>query len=315
MSEDGAAEVVASESVEVAPVESAPELASSEVAPEVSEAAESVEETPAVIDWNGELDSLKSAEWMSDVDEALRDRLLRGIERKFRNFERGYTTSYQENANTRRTLDARAKELNDHEVRLQRWLNGDVDPLKEKQIELDKLRVGNRAALDVLKQDHESAMQKLQNEHASKLEETVTLREELEEKLQGFERQEAQRQAEVERVQKVQEEQTIDEFEGWMKEIAPDFIENDAAFYELCALLAAGVERDRALNMLRVEYPDPRAVVAPDPEPQPEQPSAAVDLMNMGTSQSAGTTTGEPRGIDEILDTLRRQAQGGIFGQ
>ena len=322
MSEDGAAEVVASESVEVAAVESAPEPAV-DAAPEMSvdttEATETVEEAPAVIDWNGELDSLKSAEWLSDVDEGLRDALLRGIERKFRNFERGYTTSYQENANTRRSLDARAKELNDHEVRLQRWLNGDVDPLKEKQIELDKLRVGNQAALNALKQDHESALQKLQNEHASKLEETIALREELEAKLKGFERQEAQRQAEAEQFQKEQEERTIDEFEGWMKDTAPDFIENDAAFYELCALLAAGVERGRALNMLRVEYPDPRAIVTPDPEPQPqpEQPSAAVDLMNMGTSQSGGTSTGEPRSLDEIFDSLRRQAQGsegGIFG-
>ena len=92
MSEDGAAEVVASESVEVAAVESAPEPAV-DAAPEMSvdttEATETVEEAPAVIDWNGELDSLKSAEWLSDVDEGLRDALLRGIERKFRNFERG----------------------------------------------------------------------------------------------------------------------------------------------------------------------------------------------------------------------------------
>ena len=47
------------------------------------------------------------------------------------------------------------------------------------------------------------------------------------------------------------------------------------------------------------------------------QPSAAVDLMNMGTRQSGGTSTGEPRSLDEIFDSLRRQAQGsegGIFG-
>jgi len=308
MSEDGVAEVVASESVEVAPVESAPEVA-------VDSAAESVEDAPAVIDWNGELDSLREADWMSNIDDSMRDRLLRGIERKFRNFERGYTTSYQENAKARRTNEARSEEIKQEEIRLQRWLSGDVDVLKEKQSEIEKLRIGNQAALGALKQDHETALQKLQNEHASSIEETIALREELEEKLQVFEREEAARQAEAARVQHELDEQNLNDHESWIVQNAPDLIEgNDPAFRELCVLLAGGIERDRALKMLRAEHPDPRAVVVPDPEPQPEQPSAAVDLMNMGTSQSAGTTTGEPRGIDEILDTLRRQAQSGIFG-
>ena len=65
--------------------------------------------------------------------------------------------------------------------------------------------------------------------------------------------------------------------------------------------------------MIRGGYPAPVVETPPEPEAVPK----SVDLMNMGTGQSSGTSTGESRGIDDLLGALRRSAQddeGGIFG-
>ena len=179
-------EVAAVETTEAAPVESAPvESAPVESAPveeaAPAEPAEPAEAAPAEdpisqpVEWNGELDALKQSEWLSALDPNSRDTVLSGVETKYRNWERGYSKAFQENADKRRTLDEREQEVRTQEIRVQRWVNGDVSPLEDKQREIEDLKNLHQGALQALKKEHEEAQRRVSEAHSS---EQDTLREE-----------------------------------------------------------------------------------------------------------------------------------------
>ena len=88
---------------------------------EVQPESEPVEEAPSVFDWNGELDSLTKADWYGRLDEPLRNTITRGFEQKYRNFERGFTKSFQETAAKRKDIERRENQLREEERRIQRW--------------------------------------------------------------------------------------------------------------------------------------------------------------------------------------------------
>lgn len=274
-----------------------------------AEAVEAVEEpaddSPSIIDWNGESDSIRTAEWFGALDKGVQEALMRGIEGKYLNWQRGYTKAFQENASNRKELERRAKEVRQTEIRVQKWLHGDVDPLSEKQQEIDDLKRTHAAAVHAMREEHDIATEKIRTSSVSDLENAIKERDEVRTKIADYENQVAARE------EKNLEEAT-DRFESWLSKEAPDIVANDDAFYTLCVLCTGGTSPEDAVAMVRAKYPLPVA----EPEPEPEEVPKSMELMNMGTNQS-GTTSGENRSFEDIMETMRRNAlaeSGGIYG-
>jgi hypothetical protein len=127
------------------------------------------EDAPAVFDWNGELDALSKADWFGRVgDEGLRNTLVRGFESKYRNFERGFTKAFQDTASRRKEIERREAKLREDEMRIQRWMTGDADPMAEKQREIDQLKAAHDAALETLRSEYEQAQRRAADEWTGK---------------------------------------------------------------------------------------------------------------------------------------------------
>ena len=303
-SEEGTAEVQ----------DSGTEAVETSTSSEPVETAEASSETATTepADWNGELESLRSAEWLSGVDDATRDKLFGGMENKYKNWQRGYTKAFEAAASQRKQLDERAAALKSSEMQVQRWLYGEEDPLEAKNAEIESL-----------KKAHEEAMAQMTKEHT----EILSKRSEVtQEELQKIinERDEAQKLAEeIQSRVNAAEEAALDkeasEWDNWLREQAPEMykeVEDEAeqkrlndSFEHFCQVATLpNVTREQALQMVRIMYPAPEpAEPAPaEPEPVPE----SVNLMNLGTSQAASTAQGNSGSFAEMMDALRRQAQG-----
>ena len=281
-----------------------------EVAEDTTDIAESVEEVetaaddqddepPEVFDWNGEIDALRGSDWFSKTDMSVRESILKGVEAKYRNFERGFTKAFQENAGRRKTLDRREKDIREQEMRVQKWLHGDVDPLEEKQREIAALKQANEAAILALRDEHAEAVSKMQGGRVEELEKLTQTLVEREERIKQYEEVEAATQA-------AKDQAEVDEFTTWIKEKAPHIYSDREALYKLCVNVAHDVTWDDALKMVLPLYPAP-AAAQPAPVPEPVPP--AVDMMNMGSGSAPGTEAAQTKGLDELLDDLRRQAQ------
>jgi hypothetical protein len=262
---------------------------------EVQPESEPVEEAPSVFDWNGELDSLTKADWYGRLDEPLRNTITRGFEQKYRNFERGFTKSFQETAAKRKEIERRENQLREEERRIQRWLTGDADPMAEKQAEIDRLKAAHDAALQTLRDEYEMSVRKASEEWTGKYGTAERERDELRQKLEAFEYQ--ARQAEEQQV-----EAAVTEVEDWLKSEANDVYSNDDAFYAFCVLCTGGLDPEDAVTMVRAKFGPPPA---PEPEPVPQ----AMDLMNMGPSRAATTQQSDHRSYKDIMDQMRRAAQ------
>jgi len=281
-------------SAEAAPVEdSAPVEAAESV--ETAE-AEPVEEAESVIDWNGEVNDLKQAEWYGKMDPELRDSMLRGIENKYRNWQRGYTDKFQEMSGHRKKLDRREHDIREQERRVQKWLHGDIDPLEAKQREIDDMKLAHDSAVSALQREYADNVEKAKTATDSEYRKLLEERNELAGK---FEQIETEKVAAAE----AQLEAATDEFESWIKETAPDVMDNDQAFYALCANCTAGFSREQSLMMVRAIHP------APAPPPEPEEVPEGMKLMNMGTGLASGTEVGESRQYHDIMEQMRRSAQ------
>jgi len=263
--------------------------------------AEPLEEAPAVFDWNGEYESLRSAEWMQDLDPNIRTAILDGIEGKYQNWQRGYTNKYQDLAKQRRDAETLMKEVREQELKVQRWLHGDVDPMIAKQREIDELKVAHRAALNALRQEAESAHEKAMREHGEAMEAAVQERDkylrqyqDMHQKMEQFE----ERQVEVQ----------VDQLESWMMQEAKDVYDNDEAFDKFCELARANFTPEDAIKMVRAIYPPPAAPEPPPPAPEPEPVPEGMQLMNMGPDTASGTSGGDPRSFEEMMDSLRKRA-------
>lgn len=305
---------------EVAAAESAGAEVSNGVGAETVDAVETAGSSePALFEWNGEVDSLRDADWFSGLDEGLRDGVLQGIESKYQNWQRGYTKAFQENAERRKKLDERTKEVRDQEVRVQQWLHGDIDPLVEKQKELDSLQEAHSSVLEALKAEHAEAVDALKTAGNSDLD---TARKELQEANTRISDMLAKQDA----VARAATEEKATAYEKWIAENAPEILEDDEAFIALVALTTVQVPLERAAAMVKagfrkedvaavVEAAPPEPVPAPVPEPEPVP--ASMSLMNMGTGQGNGTVSAESRGYEELIRGMRKAAMregGGIFG-
>lgn len=267
-----------------------------EVAPESD-----AEQAPALFDWNGEVESLRKSEWFDKIDEPLRDAILKGVEAKYRNFERGYTKAFQDAAGKRKELEARATDLKEQELRLQRWLTGDANPLEDKQREIEALRQAHETALAQAKAELEEAIKRTETDWTGKYSTVEQEREALRQQVQQFETQ--MREAEEREI-----EAAIDDVETWLKSDAIDVYENDAAFDAFCKVCASGVDPEDAVVMVRAKY-------GPPPAPQAEELPADLKAANMGASRAGGTVAGDNRTYKDIMDAMRRAAQTESFSE
>jgi hypothetical protein len=272
-----------------------PELVSGEG--EAMEAApEPVEEAPSVFDWNGELDALTKSDWFSKIgDDGLRNTLVRGFESKYKNFERGFTKAFQDTASRRKDLERREAALRENELRVQRWLSGNADPMAEKQAEIDRLKAAHDAALQTLRDEYEQSVQKAAEEWTGKYGTAERERDELRQRLEQFE-------YEARAAEERQVEEAVDEVEGWLKSEASDVYENDDAFYAFCVLVTGGLDPEDAVTMTRAKF-------GPPPPPEPEPVPEAMKMMNLGPQRGAGTVQSENRSYKDIMDQMRRAAQ------
>ena len=290
------------------PVETTDSVEASEPAAEAAPAEETVEETtdsePSVVDWNGEVKSLGDAEWFNGIEESSRQALLQGIETKYKNWQRGYTKAFEENATKRKSLDDRETGIAAQEARVTRWLYGEGDPIGDLKKELDGLKSTHEERLAALKEEHEKSVGQASTGRTDELESLIKERDEALGRITEFETQIHQR-------EEGELETAVDEFETWIKDAAQDVYESDEAFYSLCVLCTGGVDRNDALEMVRGKFSIPEPEPEPEPEPvaKPEPVPPAVGLMNLGTGHAGGTSTGETREFADIMDALRREAQ------
>jgi hypothetical protein len=278
------------------PAESAP--SGDESAPVTTEsapaAAESSPEPTSESEWVGELASLQSAEWFKGLPDASKNAILAGIETKYKNWQSGYTKKFQDLANQRDQLQTDRQKLRREEIRVQKWLYGTEDPLAAKQAEMDQLTQKHTEAVAALEKAHTEALQAAQTNQGTEFDEAKQALEKAQAQVQQFEAAQAER-------DKVELESAADEFMGYVKTNAPDIMDNDAMYFDLIGACRVGNSLDDAIHMVRAKYNRGK--------PQPEAVPAAMDMMNMGTGQTAGTETGETRSFDQIMDSMRREAQ------
>lgn len=292
------------EVADAAPVEAAETVEAAEAVEPVEVAEETIEATndvETVIDWNGEIDSLKKDEWFLALDAKLQNAVLEGLNTKYSNWQRGYTDKFQEISARRKALDAKEQDVRQQEQRVQKWLHGDIDPLEEKQKEIDELKAMHRAAIDTLKSEFADATEKASNSSQSELQQIVQERESLRQQIEQFE-------AQAKEAEEAEIAQAVQEFDAWVKDSSPDIHTNDDAFKLLCELCAAHVDPKEALDMVNFKFKFGEHAPQAEPEPEPEPVPESIDMMNMGTSAS-GTQAAESRDFASIMKNLRSQAQ------
>tara|TARA_R110000824_G_scaffold101193_3_gene240400 strand:- start:3879 stop:4844 length:966 start_codon:yes stop_codon:yes gene_type:complete len=288
-------------SVEVEAVADTPEpVEAADVTP--VEAEEEID-VPDVLDWNGEMEALREADWVQKLEPEMRRAVLEGIEGKYQNWQRGYTNKYQDLAKQRRSAEDLMKEVREQEVKVQRWLHGDIDPMVAKQKEVDELKIAHRSALQTLRREAEEAHEKAQNSHGSALE---TAAKERDNALRQY--QEVNQQ--LEKFQESQTELQVDSLEKWLTAEASDVYDNDDAFDKFCELARANFTPEEAVKMTRALYPPPAPEPTPEPEvvPEPEPVPEGIKLMNMGPDTASGTEGGDPRSFEEMMESLRKTA-------
>jgi hypothetical protein len=297
-----------------APVEATETSAETSEAPVETAAAEpaaEVEEAEPVFDWNGELESVKDSEWFGNLHPNTQTGILKGLETKYQNWQRGYTDKFQEIAKQRKDIDAKLNEVRAQEQRVQKWLHGDIDPLVEKQREIDEMKIAHSAAMSALKTQYEEAVEQMKTSRGAEFEEAVKARDEALARAEQYE-------SSIREQQEAETEHIVDQFEHWLKTEAPDVYDNDDAFYSMCVLCTGGVSPEDAVAMVRGKYGNPQTEVAPapegavapeaTPEPEPEPVPEGMKLMNMGPDTAASTETGESRSFDDIMEQMRRAA-------
>ena len=286
-------------SVEVEAVADTPEpVEAADVTP--VEAEEEID-VPDVLDWNGEMEALREADWVQKLEPEMRRAVLDGIEGKYQNWQRGYTNKYQDLAKQRRSAEDLMKEVREQEVKVQRWLHGDIDPMVAKQKEVDELKIAHRSALQTLRREAEEAHEKAQNSHGSALE---TAAKERDNALRQY--QEVNQQ--LEKFQESQTELQVDSLEKWLTAEASDVYDNDDAFDKFCELARANFTPEDAVKMTRALYPPPAPEPTPEPDPEPEPVPEGIKLMNMGPDTASGTEGGDPRSFEEMMESLRKTA-------
>lgn len=270
-------------------------------------------------DWNGELENIQSSSWFDDLGSGAKQTLLTGLESKYKNWQRGYTDKFQEMSERKKKLESREETLKDSELRVQRWLYGEADPIKDLQEQLKGLRDEKDKVEEGLRTELQKAVEEAQQTGKLDYDKIVEERDTALKQYQEI-------QGQIQQAEEAALDAEVDSWDKWLRDEAPDLYEEyedeallqkrDEAFTWFCKLATTGMEKEMALAMLRSSFPTIEVPKAPEPaeerRAEPEPVPDSVSLMNMGTGAPAGTSQSDPRSFDEILDAMRRAAQNHI---
>jgi len=296
-------EAVEGEQTEVAETPEAAEPA--EVSSEAVEAApaeDASEPAPEVFDWNGELESLRQEQWFNELNENMQGSMLQGFETKYQNWARGYQKKFDELSGQRREADRLLENARAQEQKVMQWLHGDVDPMVEKQKEIDNLKLAHKSALEALRQQAETEHEKAKTSFGTDLDKAVQARDEAVQ-------QHAAVQKQLEAFESAITEREVDNIEEYLVEHASDVYENDEAFETFLKAWRSGFEIDQALSMVRALMPQPEPEPTPEPEPEPEPVPEGMKLMNMKPDAAAATEGGNPQTFEEMMMSLKKAGQ------
>lgn len=295
-------EAVEGEQTEVAETSETTEApASTSEAVDVQASDSGSEAAPEVFDWNGELESLRQEQWFNELDEGMRSSMTRGFETKYQNWARGYQKKFDELSKQRREADKVLEAARAQERKVMQWLHGDVDPLIEKQKEIDSLKVAHQSALEALRERAEMEHEKVKKSFGSELDEAIAARDKAIQQHNELQNQ-------IEEFEKQVTEQEVDGIEQYMIESASDIYENDEAFEDFLLAWKAGADIDKAIKMVRALYPQETAP-EPEPEPEPEPVPEGMKLMNMKPDTAAATEGGNPQTFEEMMQSLKKEGQ------
>jgi len=281
------------------------EVSSEPVEAAQAESAETTSEAaPDVFDWNGELESLKQEQWVNSLDESMRGSMIRGIETKYQNWARGYQKKFDELSKQRREADKTLESAREHERKAMQWLHGDVDPMNEKQREIDNLKVAHKAALETLRERAEMEHEKSKKSFGSERDQIIAARD-------HALSQHRELQHHIDQFEEALTEQEVTNLEEYMINTASDIYENDEAFEAFVMAWKGGFDVDQAIKMTRGIYPQQIAAPEPEPEPepQPEPVPEGMKLMNMKPDAAAATEGGNPKSFDEMMRALKQEGQ------
>ena len=241
---------------------------------EASSDAGIVEETS--ISWNGELDSLKSADWFNSIEEKHRNVLLGGMQSKYKNLESGFTKKTQEMAEFRKAAEEKEQALVTELSRYKRWLDTGEDLGTQALREADELRQQLAAATQEREAAEKVLREQLAHEFSQQLspieQERDQLRQQLEESRRVAAQQEEQRNQEV-----------LQGLIKWVDQTAPGLWDdsNEDALSMFTTLLETGAAQDpqTALKMVGALHPAFNAAA-------PEELPASIDVMNTESTAS-----------------------------
>ena len=304
-----------------APAESTETIEADSATPDDSAGGPSTD-SPIATDWNGELENIQNSSWFDDLGSGAKQTLLSGLEAKYKNWQRGYTDKFQEMSAQRKKLESREEALKDSELRVQRWLYGEADPIKDLQEQIKGLRDEKDKVEEGLRAELQKAVEEAQQTGKLDYDKIVEERDSALKQYQEI-------QGQIQQAEEAALDAEVDSWDKWLRDQAPDLYEEyedeallqkrDEAFSWFCKLATTGMDKEMALAMLRASFPAIEAPKAPEPEvsqeekrAEPEPVPDSVSLMNMGTGASAGTSESDPRSFDEIIDAMRRAAQNHI---
>lgn len=308
MEEDNeAVETVEAETVEAPaaeePAEAPAEAEASVEATAEEGAGEGGESAPEVFDWNGELESLRMEQWYNKLDQPMRQAMDRGVEAKYNNWARGYQKKFDEVAAQRREVERLYEKAKNKEQEVMKWFHGDVDPMVEKQKELDNMALSHQAAIAALRDQAEAQHEKAKTAFGGDLEDAVKARD------QAIQ-QTVELQGQLNEFNKAITEREVDQLDKFLLENAEDVYKHNDAFDEFLEQWKQGKSPDVAIKIARAVHdlniaPEP----PPPPEPEPEPVPEGMKLMNMRPDTAAATQGGEPRTFEEMMLSRKLEAQ------
>ena len=283
------------------------EVSSEPVEAAQTEAVDSVSEpAPEVFDWNGELESLRQEQWFNELNEDMQGSMVRGFESKYQNWARGYQKKFDELSKQRKEADRTLEAARAQERKVMKWLHGDVDPMVEKQKEIENLKVAHKSALEALRERAEMEHEKVKSSFGAELEEAAKARDQAIAQHRELQEQMDQYEAAI-------TEQEVNNIEEYMIKNASDIYENDDAFNDFLLAWKAGLDIDKAIQMTRGVYPmttpEPEPEPEPEAEPEPEPVPEGMKLMNMKPDTAAATEGGNPKTFEEMMQALKRDGQ------
>ena len=246
-------------------------------------------------DWNGELSSLRDHDAFSSLEGAIRDSLLRGIEKKYRNYQQGYTAKTTSLSDRERRLTEQEARVKRDSARWQRWMQGDGNPVDELQAQIAEMETKHGAVIEALRGEREQLIKEAQGKWGTERDQLVSDAGKLQAELNGI------REAEHTARQKAEEE-AASALDSWIEENATDIRGDDGAYFMFLNALVGGASREQATKAARAAFD----LATPPAKPTPEEVPDDVDMMSPGASPAVDSNDHEDP--ETILRRMMRAA-------